>query len=187
MSRTVRDLLVLVPRVYGDLVTASLPGRSGEPSDRSPDPREKPTPGNLSVIEHRHLLLRGLRWWVDVVDADNPRPVGDSPAMMCAVLLGHLHLLTLEDQDTLRDNLEDWLSGAYPFMGKPEPVTRTTLPIEALDAIVPVHVAAKVLGVSVRTVQRRAPDRTAGQVRLRDVAELCRHELLAGHCQDCAQ
>lgn len=186
---TLRAALELVPRVYADLGTAMVPGGSSAVDGERVSgggQTEAPAPARLEVAEHRHLLLRGLRWWVDVIDPDTPLPVGDSPTRMCAVILANLDALAPEDHTALAENLTDWLHGAYPFMGKPEPVTRATLPPEALDAVVPVHVAAKVLGVSLRTIQRRAPGRTAGTVRLRDVATLCRHELIAGHCGDCA-
>jgi hypothetical protein len=143
------------------------------------------------VTEHRHKLLRGLRWWVDaVVDPDERRFVvglGDSPARMCALLLANVGGMADEDQDTLRENLWEWVGEAMPMVGKvsaPVPA----LPREALDQRVPVHVAAKALGVSVSTVKRRTPDtREAGTVLLREAAgPLCvLHDLPPAWCAHC--
>lgn len=73
--------LLLIPSVYAELATAAVPGQAAEPPDHSPDPRNKPTPARLDVVEHRHLLVRGLRWWVDAVGAeDAPRRIGESVA-----------------------------------------------------------------------------------------------------------
>lgn len=186
---TLRAALELVPRVYADLGTAMVPGGSSAVDGERVSgggQTEAPAPARLEVAEHRHLLLRGLRWWVDVLDPDTTMPVGDSPAKMCAVILGNLHHLDTEDAETLRSNLTEWLHAAYPFIGETEAPRRPVLPAVALDAVVPVHVAAKVLGVSTRTIQRRAPGRETGRVRLRDVCPLCPHGLPVGHCGDCA-
>lgn len=184
--KPLRDLLVQVPTVYAELGHALLPVRTGEPSDTSPDPRHRPAPANLAVTEHRHLLLRGLRWWVDVIAADTP-PVGDSPARMCAVILAHLDVLEAEDQATLRANLWEWVGDAMPLVGAVPTPEAPALPREALDRRVPVHVAAKALGVHVSTVKRRTANREGGMVLLRDAAgELCAmSDLPPGWCEHC--
>jgi hypothetical protein len=171
-ARTVRDLLEQCPRVWSDLGTALVPLRASEPPDSSPDPRNRPTPARLDVLEHRVLLLRGLRWWVDaVMDPDEARrlPAGtsESPARLCALLLHHLGVMSPEDREQLREQLATWLWDAYPFMGKPEPVAKP-LPADAMDRLVPLGVAAKVLGLSLSTIRRRANG--ANTVRMRDVA-----------------
>lgn len=171
-QRTVRDLLEQVPRVWADLEHALVPLRATEPPDNSPDPRNRPTPARLDVAEHRVLLLRGLRWWVDaVMDPDEARrlPAGtsSSPARLCALLLHHLEAMAPEDQESLREQLDTWLFDAYPFMGKPEPAP-VRLSDEAMDALVPLGVAAKALGLSLSTIRRRANG--ANTVRMRDVA-----------------
>jgi hypothetical protein len=173
--RQLEQLLVQVPVVYAELEHALLPGRSAEPPDTSPDPRHRPAPARLEVTEHRHLLLKGLRWWVDaVVDLDDRRfhvGLGDSPARMCALLLANLAHMADEDQDTLRGNLWEWVGDAMPMVGKVVAPSAPMLPREALERVVPVHVAAKALGVSVSTVKRRTVGkRDAGQVLLRDAA-----------------
>lgn len=191
--RPLRDLLVQVPAVYAELGHALLPGRSGEPSDTSPDPRHRPAPANLEVTEHRHQLVRGLRWWVDVVtDARQqafPAPVGGSVPMMCAVLLGHLHLLADEDQAELQANLWDWVGDAMPLVGAVMPPSAPMLPREALGQVVPVHVAAEALGVSVSTVKRRTVGlREGGRVLMADAAGwvLCTmSDLPPAWCEHC--
>lgn len=178
-------LLVRVPAVYAELGHAMLPGRAGgDGPAAAPDPVHRPAPGNLDAAEHRHVLVKGLRWWVDVVDHDGPR-VGDSVPKMCAVLLGHLHVLAPEDRETLQENLWDWIGGAMPLVGA-VPTPEPPLPLEALDRRVPVHVAAKALGVSVSTVKRRA-DREAGTVLLRDAAgpACVMSDLPAAWCAHC--
>jgi hypothetical protein len=106
---------------------------------------------------------------------------------MCAILLGHLHLMADEDQDTLRENLWEWVGDAMPMVGKVSaPVP--SLPREVLDRRVPVHVAAKALGVSVSTVKRRTPEtRESGTVLLREAAgPLClMHDLPPAWCAHC--
>lgn len=170
-QRTVQDLLEQVPRVWADLEHALVPGRSSEPPD-SVNPLNKPAPARLDVAEHRVLLLRGLRWWVDaVMDPDDmrrlPEGTSTSPARLCALLLAHLEVMSAEDRDELREQLADWLWDAYPFMGKPEPAP-VRLPDGAMDELVPLGVAAKVLGLSLSTIRRRANG--ANTVRMRDVA-----------------
>lgn len=185
------DLLVRVPAVYAELGNALLPRRSGEPSDTSPDPRHRPAPANLDVTDHRHQLLRGLRWWVDAVHEKGQRVprLGDSPARMCAWLLAHLEHMAPEDQAELQTNLWDWVGDAMPLVGAVTAPGTPRLPREALDRHVPVHVAAHALGVSVSTVKRRTVGkRSEGIVLLRDAAGevLCtQSDLPPAWCDHC--
>lgn len=181
---SLEQVLRQVPGVYRDLEDALIPGRSGEPSG-PPDPVHKPAPANLNVTEHRHKLLRGLRWWVDAVhpkDGRVPR-VGEDVALMCGALLAALPVMDDEDRATLHNNLRSWLVKAYVFMGDPEPTT-VALPPAALDQRVRVADAARILGCTVRTVQRRVPAerRGGGLVLLREAwrCELC--DLRHGEC-----
>jgi hypothetical protein len=171
---TLRRLLTEVPAVYAVLGEALVPGGGGggDGMPRAPkDPLERPAPANLEVAEHRHKLLRGLRWWVDAVrdpDQELP-PIGHHATLMCAVLLGHLDAMAPEDHAELRTNLEDWLHDAYAVTGhRSRPAKALQLPEGAEDSMVRVADAARILGVSVRTIQRRAA-RTEGLVRLGDV------------------
>lgn len=170
--RPLRDLLVQVPAVYAELEHALLPVRTGEPSDTSPDPRHRPPPANLAVTEHRHLLVKGLRWWVDAVrDRGERTEVGHSVPRMCAWLLGHVDVMAPEDQAELHANLTEWLGEAFPLVGSVTPPAAPMLPAAALERHVPVHVAATALGVSVSTVKRRTVGkRRDGVVLLRDAA-----------------
>jgi hypothetical protein len=185
-----RDLLVRVPAVYAELEHALLPGRSGEPSDSSPDPRHRPAPARLEVTEHRHQLLRGLRWWVDAVGVEGrlrtAPMLGDSPARMCAWLLAHLDVMADEDRAELRANLWDWCWDAMPMVGKVVAPATPMLPREALGRSVSIRVAAEALGVHRRTVQRRT-GQTGGEVLLRDAAgPLCPlHDLPPAWCAHC--
>lgn len=186
---SLRDVLLSLPRVYGMMGDALVPGRSGEPPVSSPDPKHRPAPANLTAVDHRHQLLRGLRWWSDAVGTEGAGThLGDSPAHMCAWLLAHLDVMDPDDRTEMKANLSDWLEKALGMVGgpvpEPEPFIRVRqLPAGAEDSVVSVAVAAKVLGVSVRTVQRRAPHRFAGQVRLGDVMERCKHDLTS--CAEC--
>lgn len=180
-------LLERVPQVYAALGEAQVLPGAGDPEERpAKDPTYKPAPGRPDVIEHRHELLRGLRWWVDAVAVDHrpgSYPVGNSVAHMCALILHNVPHMAPEDKVELAANLDAWLVKAWPYVGRMEPHTRQSLPLEAVDAILPVHAAAKLLGVSVRTVQRRA-ERTDGLVRLGDVMR-CDHGLPQGQCHYC--
>jgi hypothetical protein len=188
---TLAELLAKVPAVYDQLEGAMVPGGgAGDGMPTGPRSVHPNAPARLDVIDHRHQLLRGLRWWVDAVQdvtvAGKGRTLSESPARMCAVLLHHLPDMAAEDRATLRGNLWDWIGDAMPMVGKVEAPKVPALPLEALDRVVPVHVAAKALGVSVRTVRRRAP-RTAGMVKLSDAAgPLCpQSDLPATWCDHC--
>lgn len=181
---SLENLMREVASTYLQLAEAALPGRTGEPSDTSPDPRNRPAPGRLPVMEHRHKLLRGLRWWVDAVrDPEEQTRVGESVPHMCAWLLAHEGDLAPEDREEMTKNLNDWVSKAWGLVGPLEQLA-VELPAGAEDQVVPVHVAAQVLGVSVSTVKRRAP-RVGGMVRLGD-AMRCDHWLPHGQCALCA-
>lgn len=191
-----------VALVYDDLADAAAGMRSAAGGDGMPrggrDPRDRPAPGNLEAMEHRHKLLRGLRWWVDAVreGGSRHRRMGDSPRNMCAFLYSQLDAMAPEDRAELDANLADWLAGAYPLLGDVDPApTKATvpLPVEAYSQRMRVADAAAVLGCTVRTIQRRVPaDRRAGgMVVLGDAARACREcgqpEGLCEHtrCQQC--
>lgn len=163
------NLLERVPAVYAELGHALLPGRSGEPSDTSPDPRHRPAPARLEVTDHRHKLVRGLRWWVDVIAADTRVPVGESVPRMCAVILANLHVLEDEDAAELQANLWEWIGDAMPLVGAVPTPKAPALPREALDRVVPQSVAAAALDVHPTTILRRAGGK-GGPVKLADVA-----------------
>jgi hypothetical protein len=185
---TLADLLAKVPAVYDQLEDAMVPGGgSGDGMPTGPRSVHPNAPARLDVIDHRHQLLRGLRWWVDAVDdGASPLPVGESVARMCAWLIANLHHMADDDLMELRENLWEWVGDAMPMVGKVEAPKVPALPLEALDRVVPVHVAAKALGVSVDTVQRRAT-REAGMVKLSDAAgPLCpQSDLPAAWCAHC--
>lgn len=171
--------------VYGDLLDASMPGR-GDPEERpAPDPTRKPAPGNLTVMEHRHELVRLLRWWVDAVrDPDEVTRIGDDVARMCGWLAAHEGDMADEDHRDLCAAVSSWLVRAAGMMGEPESAP-APLPVEAWDRVVPQSVAAQALGVPVSTIWRRAGGR-GGDVRLGDVTgPRCLHDLLPGQCADC--
>jgi len=176
---TLDQLLAAIPGVYDDLVDGALPVRTGEPSDRSPDPREKPAPGRLDVMEHRHQLVRGLRYWSARAQAElelttNGR-VGQDVTRACAWLATLSPDLARETRDELGRNLAEWLGTAWGHLGDPDPAPSVPagLPAGAAEQVVRVADAAKLLGCSVRTIQRRVPaeQRTGGHVRLGDAMD----------------
>jgi len=186
---TLQRLLASVASVYDDLLDASLPGSGGDPDERpAPDPTRKPAPGDLGVLEHRHKLVRGLRWWVDAVHERGERVprMGQDVALMASYLSAREEVMAPEDQDALEGHLRSWLVKSARIMGEPDRPP-APLPVEAWDRVVPQSLAAQALGVSVSTVWRRAGSR-GGAVRLGDVTgprcEL--HDLLSGQCADCA-
>lgn len=174
--------------VYADLLDASLPGAGGDPDERpAPDPTRKPAPGNLSVLDHRHELVRLLRWWVDAVHEHGERTVrmGSDVPTMARYLAANVHVMADEDAGTLYGRLGGWLDKAARFMGEPDspPIQ---LDAAAYARTVPQAVAAQALGVPVSTIWRRNGGR-GGPVVLADVAKRCGlHDMLAGQCADCA-
>ena len=172
-----------IPGVYAELERALIPVRRIDPPDTSPDPRDRPAPANLNVTDHRHKVVRGLRWWVDALhpkDGAAPR-VGHSVALMCLWLVQHLDALEAEDAETLATNLREWLYDSWEFMGDPEPTKPPAIPLEAYGQTVSQAVAAKALGVSVSTVWRRAG--RGGPVVLGEVATRCALcDLIEGQC-----
>lgn len=175
------EALSAVAVAYADLEDALIPGRSGEPAG-SPDPTNRPAPGNVQVMEHRHKLVRGLRWWVDAL-RDGDTRVGQDVDLMCRWLWENRGVLEPEDAAELLGNLTEWLRGAWGFMGHPDPARVEVAPA-VLDQRVRVADAARMLGCSVRTVQRRVPveQRAGGLVLLREAwrCELC--DLRHGEC-----
>lgn len=190
------DLLQVVPGLYEDLEDAALARAKGEPGERrgSGDPRSSPAPGRVEVMEHRHELLRGLRWWVDAVapnPADRPTIVGGNVTAMCRLLTKHLPAMAPEDRAELRANLDAWRVRAWRLM---DPAPREAgdlgpvLPPQAAEVYVPKRTAAQMLGCSVDTVERRA-GRVKGDVRVADLLrplDLCRHDLWLRTCAECA-
>lgn len=190
------ELLHRAPVVWSDLEHAHVVRVGDSPEVRAPSDPRTSTPGNLEVIEHRHALVTRLRWWVDAVkdpDADTP-PVGDSVGRMCLFLVAHTTTMAPEDRDELNVFLGSWIGKAWRLMD-PAPLTAKErsewrLPPKTPQRIVPVHVAAALLAVSPRTIQRRvAPeDRPNGQVKLEDALikeDLCTHDLWVRCCTEC--
>lgn len=177
--------LATAAAVHADLVDAALPGSGGDPDERpTPDPTRKPAPGNLGVMEHRHELVRLLRWWVDAVrDPGEWTQVGHDVAAMCRWLAAHEHVMAPEDARTLYGRVRGWLATSAAIMGESSsaPIDLTTAQLEQR---VRVADAARILGCTVRTVQRRVPAdaRPGGMVRLGDAVrcELC--DLPTGQC-----
>lgn len=177
--------LAAAAAVHADLVDAALPGGGGDPDERpAPDPTRKPAPGNLGVMEHRHALVSLLRWWVDAVrDPGERTQVGHDVSMMARWLAAHEDVMAPEDTARLFGQVRGWLHTSAGIMGE-----STSAPIDLttaqLDQRVRVADAARILGCTVRTVQRRVPadQRPGGMVRLGDVVrcELC--DLPEGQC-----
>lgn len=178
-------LLASVAAVYDDLLDASLPGRGGDPDERpAPDPTHKPAPGDLGVMEHRHKLVRGLRWWVDAVrDPGEHTQVGHDVTLMARWLAAHVNVMAPEDRAELASNLSAWLGKSAGIMGAPVSAP-IALEDAQLDQRVRVADAARLLGCTVRTVQRRVPadQRQGGMVLLRDVVRCDLCDLPDGTC-----
>lgn len=178
-------VLARAASTYADLVDAALPGRAGDPDERpAADPTRKPAPGDLGVMEHRHQLRTLLRWWVDAVrDPDEHTRLGDDVPGMARYLAAHEHAMAPEDSRVLFGRVRGWLATSAAIMGD-----STSAPIDLtadqLDQQVRVADAARILGCTVRTVQRRVPadQRPGGMVRLGDAVrcELC--DLPADQC-----
>lgn len=179
------DLLARAASVHADLIDAALPGRAGDPDERpAVDPTRKPAPGDLGVMEHRHQLVRGLRWWVDAVrDPGERTQVGHDVALMARWLAGQVHVMAAEDRAELDANLSAWLGKAAGIMGASTspPIDLTT---DQMDQRVRVADAARLLGCTVRTVQRRVPadQRPGGMVLLREVWRCVQCDLRHGEC-----
>ena len=180
---TLAELLAQCAGLYDDLLDAAPPVKTGEPLDYSPDPRSKPTPGRLGVIDHRHELVRGLRWWVDAVREDSTR-VGESVHAMTAYLCGMVWAMAPEDRDTLTERLTGWRRTAWRLADRhDDQAVEFDLPPEAYARVVPQKTAAQVFGVPVSTIWRRNGGK-GGPVKLGDVAPRCGHcELIVGQCE----
>jgi hypothetical protein len=218
-----RDLLIRCPTVYASLEADLQRGSAGGESERvsGGGGDEKPAPVQLAVADHRHALLRGLRYWVAITSQhpEVPQPFGvaESPVKMCAWLLGNYHLLSVAHQTEMASNLSDWVHGSsgmgdLPKIRSSVPLGVTCLNVTEVDDVVlyacggtlwammpadrdasawltcrecrgrwdvtdlpaaanisvPVHEAAQMLGVHVRTIRRRAT-REGGMVKLGDV------------------
>lgn len=187
MSRVV-TLLRRVPIAYEELGQSLLPSAGrGEMVSGGGELVNRRAPASIAIIDHRHKLLRGLRWWVDALDGgDRSLPAADNVAAMCGWLTKMVHVLEPEDEIELTRNLGQWVDRAFSLMGDRD--APKMLPPDAWDQEVPVAVAAKVLGVNVSTVRRRAP--SSPRVRLGDVARpvvpRCTHsDLPTGMCDHC--
>lgn len=177
--------LATAAAVYADLVDAALPGSGGDPNDRpAPDPTRKPAPGNLGVMDHRHRLLTLLRWWVDAVrDPDERTRLADDVPGMARYLAAHEADMAPEDARKLYGHLTGWLIQSARMTGEPDSRPIDLTPAQ-LDQRVRVADAARLLGCTVRTVQRRVPaeQRPGGMVRLGDVARCEQCDLPTGQC-----
>lgn len=209
-------LLLQSAQLYADLADALTGVRTGEDADRvSGGSVEAPLPVDTAVVDHRHLLVRGLRYWC----ARKPRcesGVLETVPAMVAHLIGHLPDMDAEARTELRSNLLDWRHGVTKVTSGPRLRGKLPLPAscpnatnelwnctgtvtlllpadkrrkpwlecdvckarlevaelpQAADTLLPVHEAAALLDVSVRTVQRRAA-RDSGYVRLGDLLEV---------------
>lgn len=194
---TLTELLRLIPSVYADLESALIPGKgvSDDSGVRSSDPLHRPATANLDVIDHRHLLLRGLRWWCDAVDPDLERTyvIGNDVGRMCDYLLRWGHVMADEDRDEMQQQLGDWWAKAGAMQQVPADgmdvwayLSTRDLPAGAEEQRLRVADAARVLGCTVRTIQRRVPAgaREGGMVRLGDAIPRCdRCDLIVGQCE----
>lgn len=186
------SLLSQIPGLYEDLEDAALPVRTGEPSDWSKDPREKPAPGRLGVIDHRHKLVRSLRWWVDALRSsadDSQTRVGHDVSAMCDWLQANQGLLVAEDRGELRATLAEWCAWSWRLVDPAPPAKgEVWLPPEAAEQLVPQKTAAELLGCPVSTVWRRNGKR-GGPVRVVDVLDAerdrCIHDLWRRTCAIC--
>lgn len=214
-----RRLLLDTAAVYADLEDALHGVRTGDPGGPRGTKVEAPLPLAAEVADHRHLLLRGLRYWAGKVGA-TPRVLAQGGVShLTAWVVSQLDTLDAEERTELRTNLLDWqrgargrmdlpkLRGSIPLPGVTCPdraevdgaevyacagALRIVLPADkdtapwlscstcrtryavtdlpaAADVRLPVHVAAELLDVSVRTIQRRTEAREDGMVRLGDV------------------
>lgn len=185
---TLTDLLARIPAVYEDLTDAHRV-RMGTGEKVSGGDKDR-TPGNLSVMEHRHKLPRILWWWVDAIhDGEEVKPSSSDVRSMCGWLSARVRVMDAEDASEFRGELYGWRDQAYRLIDPtpPEKGELRTLPVETVEAYVPVHEAAKLLGCTVRTIQRRAP-RAGGTVRLGDAlteSDLCTHGLWVRTCTLC--
>lgn len=173
-------MLRQIPAVYEDLLDASTPGRRAEPSDRSPDPRDKPAPGNVGVMEHRHELVRELRRWCAATGAtlgvETPM-LGQSIERACAWLEVYAVDLPDDRRGALAATLSRWLNRAWSMLDQaPCEPGDVRIPPPAWEQEVTVATAAQVLGCTVRTIRRRvAPeDRPGGRLKLRAALGRCR-------------
>lgn len=138
-------------------------------------------------MEHRHVMVRGLRHWCAVVawaaKVDTPM-VGESIERACAWLEAYAPDLSPDDQRQLRHDLRVWLDRAWSMLDQAPPEKGAhpweRLPMGAWEQTVTVKTAAEVLGCTVRTIRRRvaAEDRAGGRLLLRDAL---------GRCGDCGQ
>lgn len=192
------ELLHRVPGVWSDLEHAHVV-KVGDPSEvRAPSDPRTSTPGNLAVIDHRHALVKTLRWWVDAVkdpDSVNAAVVGGNVSHMCLFLVAHVPHMAPDDQREIASEIGAWIKRAWrlidPAPLTPEERAEWKLPPVTPQQIVPVHIAAQILNVSPRTIQRRvAPeDRPNGQVKLEDALikeDICPHDLWVRCCVECA-
>lgn len=155
--RNLTYLLQQVCETYEDLEDALVPSGShplsGEGGGGGGTKVDAPLPVDVAVVEHRHKLVRGLRWYCASVTRSGD-PVETVPAMAAALLAAPV----IPEADQLATDLRAWLARSYRFLGAAEPrSTPLVLPDGAGDHRVRVADAARLLACSVRTIQRRVP------------------------------
>ena len=113
-------LLVQTAQVYDQLEDA-LHGTQGvSTGDRVTGGGDsRPLPIQADVAEHRHLLLRGLRYWASKVHA-TPRVLAQGGVShLVAWLVSEAHTLPAADQSEMGDNLRDWMAGVETATAAP--------------------------------------------------------------------
>lgn len=174
--RTLEELLLIIPTTYADLEAALIPASAARGDGGSMgDPLNRPAPARLDVIECRHVLLRGLRWWVDALDdGASALPSASSVPGMCRWLSRSVGVMDPDDMATMHGQLDEWYGAAMSHRGAMEPKP-VSLPSNASEQVVRVADAAALLGCTVRTIQRRVPadQRPGGMVKLYDAMPFC--------------
>lgn len=135
-TRKARQLAVRVAETHADLADALVPGTTGGHAERvSGGGRgdDRPAPANLQVIEHRHQLLAGLRYWLARTEqppwAPAPTGCGTNPALAAQTLCERLDRMSDDDVTELSDNLGAWLHRARVLTDTP--ALRGTIPLGA--------------------------------------------------------
>ena len=124
-----RQLLLNTATLYRDLEDALHGTRTGDSAERtSGGSIEAPLPLSAEVADHRHLLVKGLRYWVSRTRTPGaPAHTMHRVPAMVAVLIGRLPDMDAADQAEMGGNLRDWKHGATSRMDLP--ALRTTVPL----------------------------------------------------------